>query len=35
MRALHDLSASLKRDGVLIDGVGLQAHSSPAGGQRT
>jgi len=26
MRALHDLVASLKRDGVPIDGVGLQSH---------
>ena len=34
MRALHDLAASLKRDGVPIDGVGLQLHfvaaSAPA-----
>jgi endo-1,4-beta-xylanase len=34
MRALHDLVASLKRDGVPIDGVGLQSHfvagSAPA-----
>jgi endo-1,4-beta-xylanase len=34
MRALHDLVASLKRDGVPIDGIGLQSHfvagSAPA-----
>jgi endo-1,4-beta-xylanase len=34
MRALHDLVAALKRDGVPIDGVGLQSHfvagSAPA-----